>query len=527
MVPGPGPLLRPGRRQIGIPERVSLVLPSCRFPPADAVQDCPAPAEAASGGFASTRLAIAGGCPASGAWPASGQRSRRCSGDTPPGSGSGGSSGCRPSWTALLPVHDLGQQLARDAHADQEVVVLAGEQRRLLLDLADQADRALARRAHLRLGSRSRSPVWVNMWTMNRPPGSTNRPRPPMNRKLQAEKQAQPSGIRVTACRLADQPAGLVADPRVAAGRAQPDLVDRLIFLQRRLQAAGSDCRRSRLRRAAPARPLTSCRVNASRDRSTSSGWPGRSGCRGPSAACAAGDVSAPAAARPAAATRAGGIRRARPGHSRWRRRAAHPLGRRRLLAVDDDDVGDGHAAAAAADRPRSTVDEPVTPGRVSLSQVEVVPTSPPRTASSVAVAACCCSRQSSMLMIASLEQRRPSGGRRGGHRRRRGRAARCRPMPPSIAPRGSAARASAARVALLAGDCAGPQQRARQGRPAASSGDASENATACNIIVAPALQWARLLDLPQTRNPSRPSGGPGRIVPMRPAEAARGPPLH
>ena len=50
------------------------------------------------------------------------------------------------------------------------------------------------------------------------------------------------------------------------------------------------------------------------------------------------------------------------------------------------------------------TVDEPFTPGRLSLSQVEVVPT-PPRTALSVAVAAWTCSLQSSLAMIASVSR--------------------------------------------------------------------------------------------------------------------------
>ena len=54
------------------------------------------------------------------------------------------------------------------------------------------------------------------------------------------------------------------------------------------------------------------------------------------------------------------------------------------------------------------TVDEPFTPGRVSLSQVEVVPT-PPRTALSVAVAAWTCSLQSSLRMIASVSSE-PTG---------------------------------------------------------------------------------------------------------------------
>src|SRR5579875_1345752 len=47
------------------------------------------------------------------------------------------------------------------------------------------------------------------------------------------------------------------------------------------------------------------------------------------------------------------------------------------------------------------TVDDPLTLARLSLCQLEVVPT-PPRIASFVAAAACCCSLQSSSLVIAS-----------------------------------------------------------------------------------------------------------------------------
>src|SRR3546814_4717337 len=37
----------------------------------------------------------------------------------------------------LLLIHDVGQQLARHAHADQEIIVLAREQRGVLLDVAE------------------------------------------------------------------------------------------------------------------------------------------------------------------------------------------------------------------------------------------------------------------------------------------------------------------------------------------------------------------------------------------------------
>src|SRR3546814_10849266 len=51
----------------------------------------------------------------------------------------------------LLLVHDLGQQLARNAHADEEVVVLARQPRRFLLDLADEAEGAVLPFGHLAL----------------------------------------------------------------------------------------------------------------------------------------------------------------------------------------------------------------------------------------------------------------------------------------------------------------------------------------------------------------------------------------
>ena len=56
-----------------------------------------------------------------------------------------------------------------------------------------------------------------------------------MNRKLQAEKQAQPAGIRVIRPFSRMILPGLVADPGIAARRAQPDLVA-LEILQRGLQ---------------------------------------------------------------------------------------------------------------------------------------------------------------------------------------------------------------------------------------------------------------------------------------------------
>jgi hypothetical protein len=73
------------------------------------------------------------------------------------------------------------------------------------------------------------------------------------------------------------------------------------------------------------------------------------------------------------------------------------------------------------------TVDEPLTPGRVSLSQVSVVPT-PPRTALSVAVAAWTCSLQSSLAMMASVSSEatgRPAAIRAPG----------APPQPPSAVP--------------------------------------------------------------------------------------------
>ena len=220
MIPGPGPLLRPGRREVRIPQRVRAILRHAASPIAVAGRMSRFPAASCKGGFVRAR-SLAGR-----ARPARRTGSRHCSGALPPGSGSAGSSGCRPSATALCRYITSVSSCARDAHADQEVVVLAGEQRRFLLDLADQADRILLAAQHLRRGSPARSPVWVNMWTMNRPPGSTKRAQPPMNRKLQAEKQAQPAGMRVVRLFCADEPAGLVADPGIAAGRAQPDLVD-------------------------------------------------------------------------------------------------------------------------------------------------------------------------------------------------------------------------------------------------------------------------------------------------------------
>ena len=57
-----------------------------------------------------------------------------------------------------------------------------------------------------------------------------------MNMKLQAEKHAQPAGMRVGIRWLADDLAGVVAGAGDAAGRTQPDFVDRRVGLERILE---------------------------------------------------------------------------------------------------------------------------------------------------------------------------------------------------------------------------------------------------------------------------------------------------
>ena len=115
---------------------------------------------------------------------------------------------------------------------------------------------------------------------------------------------------------LADQPPGLVADPGVAAGRAQPDLVA-LEVRAAPPAGAGSDCRRSCPRRAAPGGRSSSCTVK----RICAIGRPVRVGRAGrvvgvhrARCACARlGGERAPAAPASGASRRA---HRPRPGHS-------------------------------------------------------------------------------------------------------------------------------------------------------------------------------------------------------------------
>ena len=57
-----------------------------------------------------------------------------------------------------------------------------------------------------------------------------------MNMKLQAEKQAQPLGMRVGIPAARMILPGFIAGARVAARRAQPDFVDRAVGLERVLQ---------------------------------------------------------------------------------------------------------------------------------------------------------------------------------------------------------------------------------------------------------------------------------------------------
>ena len=209
---------------------------------------------------------------------------------------------------------------------------------------------------------------------MKRPPGSTNRATPPMNRKLQAEKQAQPSGMRVK-CRAADEPCRPGCRPgrcrRASAARSRRSA---------RVRSSAACSRVSSRRRSRPRRAVPAARPSCERERISLRGRPVR--------ALRTGRIGRIHLAACAARRR----RRASGRQSEQIRRLAHRSDRAHNVPPADGgtcawapvvsspstmttSVTVMQSPSADCSRPRSPSTSRVTPGRVSLSQVAVVPT--------------------------------------------------------------------------------------------------------------------------------------------------------
>src|SRR4051812_7234830 len=158
--PPPARLNEPGPRRIRVPvaTRTVTISPACRLTGVPSAMVRPGGSAFAEGPAERTTRVAASPVPATRAAArmaaASGRMALSLSGnrggddvvaldlglgEAAPGRAVGTGLGDR-----LLLVHDLGQQLARHAHADEEIIVLAGEQGGILLDSRHRSRRLVA-----------------------------------------------------------------------------------------------------------------------------------------------------------------------------------------------------------------------------------------------------------------------------------------------------------------------------------------------------------------------------------------------
>src|SRR5205085_6382212 len=165
-----------------------------------------------------------------------------------------------------------------------------------------------------------------------------------MKRKLQAEKQAQPAGIRVVILlSRMNRPAWLPTSALPPGERSQ--ISSPLKFW---IACRSRGIRSSSIWPSASStwRPFTVCSVKVMRGFVDQFGFCGQVGLSGSirtRCACAAVPASIPARAATEAKAR-NGLRISDPHVTVVRRAPAHPLWRGGLLSVDNDDVGHGHA---------------------------------------------------------------------------------------------------------------------------------------------------------------------------------------
>src|SRR3990167_1700133 len=184
-----------------------------------------------------------------------------------------------------------------------------------------------------------RSPVRVNIWTMNSPPGSTMRGWPPMKTKLHALKHAQPAGMRVTNPKFEriTRPAALPARASPPGERSQTSLTSGLAASAAFSRSGSPASIRPSASSTLP--PFFATGVSFIIVLADQSGVSGQVGLAGSIAGVAAPvrQASSPAAA--AARTSLCG-----KDIARLPRPLAHSFRYARFFALDDDDVGDVHA---------------------------------------------------------------------------------------------------------------------------------------------------------------------------------------